>query len=55
MAKPKAVIWQVYMLRKKAVWIGRVEAKDEAEARRKAIEELKIPERDRFKISVQRA
>ena len=46
--------WAVYLLRKKAVLIGRVEAKDEKEALERACEEFKISAADRFRISVRK-
>jgi hypothetical protein len=46
--------WGVYALRKKAERIGSVLARAEKEARERAFEECHIPERDRWRISVQR-
>ena len=46
--------WAVYRLRKKAERVGTVEARDQEEAIEKSYTELSIPERDRFRVSVQR-
>ena len=55
MKKPRkeAVSWNVYIFRKKLAWLGTVEAKDRDEALKKAIEQHKIREADRWRISVQ--
>lgn len=54
MKREPATKWGVYRLRKKAERLGSVEAKDQAEALAKAYELFKIPEAERFRISVQR-
>jgi hypothetical protein len=58
MKKPRDVIqprWGVYLLRRKAERFPfSVQARDSEEAIKRAIEEFKIPERDRWKISVRR-
>ena len=46
--------WGVYALRKKAERISSVNAKDEKEALQRALKECEIPERERWRISVQR-
>lgn len=47
--------WSVYQFRgKKLVWMGAVEARDEAEAREKALKQLDIRPADQFRISVRR-
>jgi hypothetical protein len=46
--------WAVYPSRKRAERIGSVEARDQEEALEKTYSELNIPERDRFRVSVQR-
>ena len=53
-ARPGDVEWAVFRLRHKAQLIGHVQAKDQKEALARAVEELKIPEHERFRISVQR-
>ena len=55
MKKPRkeAVGWTVYVFRKKLTWLGTVEAKDRDEALKKAIEQRKIREADRWRIGVQ--
>ena len=55
-AKPpaKPVDWVVYRFAGKAKFVGRVEAKDEAEALEKAFAEFKIPPAERFRITVRR-
>jgi hypothetical protein len=40
---PKAIVWKVYKIASKAVWLGDVEAPDEAAAMEKAAEEFKVP------------
>lgn len=40
---PKPVVWNVYKLANKAVWLGAVEAPDEAAAIEKAAAEFKVP------------
>ena len=40
---PKPIIWKVYKIANKAVWLGDVEAPDEAAAMGKAAEEFKVP------------
>ena len=57
MKRPREVIkprWGVYALRKKAEKIGPVNAKGEQEVFKLAFKECAIPERDRWRISVQR-
>jgi hypothetical protein len=39
----KPIIWKVYKIANKAVWLGDVEAPDEAAAMEKAAEEFKVP------------
>ena len=46
--------WGVYMLRKRGMRLGTVEAKDIEEALKKAYDEYEIAEADRWRISVQR-
>ena len=47
--------WTVYQFRgKKLVWMGAVEARDEAEAREKALKQLDIRPADQYRISVKR-
>jgi hypothetical protein len=48
------VTWNAYIVRKKLAWLGTVEAKDRDEALKKAIEQHKIKEADRWRVSVQR-
>ena len=48
------VEWRVYRLAAKAKYIGRLLAKDECETLEPAHAEFDVPERERFKISVQR-
>ena len=45
--------WAVYMLRKRATLLGRVQAQDEKEALERGYEEFNIPA-DRFRVSVKR-
>jgi hypothetical protein len=40
---PKPTIWNVYKIASKAVWLGEVEATDEAAAMEKAAAEFKVP------------
>jgi hypothetical protein len=40
---PKPIIWNVYKIASKAVWLGAVEASDEATAMDKAAAEFKVP------------
>jgi hypothetical protein len=40
---PKPVRWNVYKIASKAVWLGTVEAPDEAAAIEKAAAEFKVP------------
>jgi hypothetical protein len=40
---PKLINWKVYKIASKAVWLGDVEATDEAAAMEKAAEEFKVP------------
>jgi hypothetical protein len=40
---PKPIIWNVYKIASKAVWLGAVEAPDEATAMEKAATEFKVP------------
>jgi len=58
MKKPRAVIqprWGVYLLKRKAERLPfTVTARDSEEAIKRALEEHDIPERERFRISVQR-
>lgn len=51
--RPIKIEWNVYSLKRKAKWIGRVEAIDEKEALRKA-QELDVPAAEKFRLSVQR-
>ena len=52
--------WTVYMASSKPIWrgkltyLGSVEARDEAEAREKAIKQLDIRPADQFRITVRR-
>jgi hypothetical protein len=46
--------WSVFILRSKLIWMGSVEARDEAEAREKALKQLAIRPADQFRISVRR-
>jgi hypothetical protein len=39
---PKRIIWNVYKIASKAVWLGEVEAVDEAAAMEKAAAEFKV-------------
>jgi hypothetical protein len=41
----KPTTWNVYKLASKAVWLGKVEAPDEAAVMEKAAAEFKVPER----------
>lgn len=50
----KPVQWRIVRLAGKAKFIGYVQASDQEEALKKAYEEFKIPERERFKIGAQR-
>jgi hypothetical protein len=58
MRKPRDVIqprWGVYLLKRKAERLPfTVTARDAAEAVERAIKEYDVPERERFRISVQR-
>jgi hypothetical protein len=58
MKKPRDVIqprWGVYLLKRKAERLPfTVTGRDSEEAIKRAIEEHDIPERERFRISVQR-
>jgi hypothetical protein len=40
---PKPIIWNVYKIASKAVWLGAVEATDETAAMEKAAAEFKVP------------
>jgi hypothetical protein len=40
---PKPIIWKVYKIANKLVWLGAVEAPDEADAMEKAPAEFKVP------------
>jgi hypothetical protein len=40
---PKPIVWKVYKIAAKAVWLGDVEAPDEATAMEKAALEFKVP------------
>jgi hypothetical protein len=40
---PKPIIWNVYKIASKAVWLGAVGAPDEAAAMEKAAAEFKVP------------
>jgi hypothetical protein len=40
---PKPIRWSVYKIASKAVWLGDVEAQDEAAAMEKAAAEFKVP------------
>jgi hypothetical protein len=42
------------ILRAKLTWMGSVEARDEAEAREKALKQLDIRPADQFRISIKR-
>jgi hypothetical protein len=48
------VSWNVYIFRKKLTGLGTVEAKNRDEALKKIIEQHKIREADRWRVSVQR-
>jgi hypothetical protein len=39
---PKSIIWKIYKIANKAVWLGDVEAPDEAGAMEKAAAEYKV-------------
>jgi hypothetical protein len=39
---PKPLVWNVYKIASKAVWVGRVEAPDEAAAMEKAAAEFNV-------------
>jgi hypothetical protein len=58
MKKPRDMIqprWRVFMLKRKAERLPfTVTARDSEEAIKRAIEEHDIPERERFRVSVQR-
>ena len=57
MKRPRDVIeprWGVYALRKKAERITSVNARNEKEALQRALRECEIPEREHWRISVQR-
>ena len=57
MKKPREVIqprWGVYTLRKRAEKLGTVEARDEKAAIERALKEIDLPKRSRFRISVRR-
>jgi hypothetical protein len=41
---PKPILWSIYKLAAKAVWLGAVEAPDEATAMEKAAAEFKVPD-----------
>jgi hypothetical protein len=40
---PKPIIWSVYKIAAKAVWLGEVQSPDEATAMEKAAAEFKVP------------
>ena len=40
---PKSATWNIYKLASKAVWLGTVEAPDEATAMERAVAEFKVP------------
>jgi hypothetical protein len=40
---PKPIIWNVYKIASKAVWLGAVEATDETAAMEKAAAEFNVP------------
>ena len=40
---PKPIVWKVYKIANKLVWLGGVEAPDEAAAMEKAAAEFKVP------------
>jgi hypothetical protein len=40
---PKLIRWNVYKIASKAVWLGEVEAPDEAAAMQRAAAEFKVP------------
>jgi hypothetical protein len=40
---PKPITWNVYKIASKAVWLGTIEAPDEAGATEKAAAEFKVP------------
>jgi hypothetical protein len=40
---PKPIVWNIYKLASKAVWLGAVEAPDETTAMEKAAAEFKVP------------
>ena len=57
MKKPRDAIeprWGVYALRKKAERLGSLRAKDDKQALQRAATEFQVPERDRWRLSVQR-
>jgi hypothetical protein len=58
MKKPHEMLqprWAVFMLRKRAERMAfSVQARDRQEAIERAIEEYQVPERERWRISVQR-
>ena len=47
--------WTAHIMRAKLTWLGLVEARDEAEALAKAVEQLNVCPADRWRISVRRA
>lgn len=51
---PEPARWSVYKIGKKLVWLGAVEARDQEEALKKAVEELEIKPADRWRVNVQR-
>jgi hypothetical protein len=40
---PKPIVWNIYKIASKAVWLGAVEAPDEAAAMEKAAAEFRVP------------
>ena len=48
------ISWRVYLLRAKAQSLGSVEARDEADALKKAAELFEIRKTDRWRLSVRR-
>jgi hypothetical protein len=57
MKNPRDVIqprWGVYALRKRAEKLGSVEARNEKDALERALKEIELPERSRFRLSVRR-
>jgi hypothetical protein len=40
---PKPIVWKIYKIASKAVWLGDVEAPDEAAAMETAAAEFKVP------------